>query len=124
MKVVCGFAMAVAALNAGEFRAGAAQVDMASPPGAPMAGYYYNRAAAGVHDPLQAEAIVVEKDGVTAAMVACDVASLPRPIAEDARRRISESLKIPLTHVMISATHTHTGPVLLSGPTRYNWKAT
>ena len=85
-----------------------------------MAGYYYNRAAVGVHDPLHAKAIVIEKDGVTAALVACDLGSLPRPIAEDARRRIAESVKIPPTHVMISATHTHTGPVLLSGSTRYN----
>ena len=113
-------ALSATALTAAEFRAGAAQVDITPPPGAPMAGYYHNRAAAGVHDPLQAKAIVVEKDGVTAALVACDLASLPRPIAEDARRRISESLRIPPTHVTISATHTHTGPVILSGPHRYN----
>ena len=89
MKVLAGLLVAAAALSAAEFRAGAARVDITPPAGAPMAGYYYNRAAGGVHDPLQAKAIVVEKDGVTAAMVACDLASLPRPIAEDARRRIS-----------------------------------
>ena len=117
--LVCVVLMGSAA-TAADFRAGAAKVDITPPPGAPMAGYYHNRAAAGVHDPLHAKAIVVEKDGVTAAFVACDLASLPRPIAEDARRRISASLKLPPERVMISATHTHTGPVLLSGPTRYN----
>jgi hypothetical protein len=120
MRLVACLVFPLAAVAAADFRAGAAQVDITPPPGAPMAGYYYNRAAAGVHDPLQAKAIVIEKDGITAALVACDLASLPRSIAEDARRRISETLRIPGTHVMISATHTHTGPVLLAGTTRYN----
>jgi hypothetical protein len=114
MRLIASFLLSMAALNAADFRAGAAQVDITPPAGAPMAGYYYNRAAAGVHDPLQAKAIVIEKDGVTAAIVACDLSSLPRPIAEAARRRITELLKIPPTHVMISATHTHTGPTSIS----------
>jgi hypothetical protein len=120
MRLIALVALSTALLSAADFRAGAAQVDITPPQGAPMAGYYSNRAASGVHDPLHAKAIVVQKDGVTAALVACDLASLPRDIAQDARRRIRETLNIPEAHVMISATHTHTGPVLLSGPTRYN----
>ena len=120
MRLIALLVFSVVSVKAADFRAGAAHVDITPPPGAPMAGYYYNRGAAGVHDPLRAKAIVVEKDGVTAALVACDLASLPRDIAEDARHRITQALNIPATHIMISATHTHTGPVLLSGSTRYN----
>ena len=41
-----------APLGAAEFRAGAAAVRITPPLGAQMAGYYYNRAAEGVHDDL------------------------------------------------------------------------
>ena len=51
MRLIAIIAVLAAAVQAAEFRAGAAQVDITPPMGAPMAGYYYNRAAAGVHDP-------------------------------------------------------------------------
>lgn len=120
MKLIASLMLYTAVASAADFRAGAAQVDITPPQGAPMAGYYRNRSAAGVHDPLQAKALVFEKDGVTAALVACDLASLPKQVADDARKLIEQSLKIPPTHVMISATHTHTGPVLITGANRYN----
>lgn len=42
----------------------------------------------------------------------CDLISLPRHVVTEARRQIEKATKIPGSHVMISATHTHTGPVL------------
>ena len=54
-------------VSAAELRVGAAQVVITPPPGAPMAGYYYNRAADGVHDDLHAKAVVFEKDGLHSA---------------------------------------------------------
>ncbi len=107
-------------VQAGALRAGRAQVVITPPKGAPMAGYYVNRAAAGVHDDLHAKALVFEKDGVKAALVACDLSGIPRPIIEEARKLIAASTGIPAGAVMISATHTHTGPVVASGRTRYN----
>ncbi len=102
-----------------DLRAGAAQVVITPPRGAPMAGYYTNRAATGVHDDLHANALVFEKDGVRAAVVACDLANLPRPYVDEARHIIREKTGIAPDHVMISATHTHTGPVILTQPSRY-----
>jgi neutral ceramidase len=43
---------------------------------------------------------------------------MPRQVALDARALIEQSPGIPAERVMISATHTHTGPVLPSGSTR------
>ena len=117
--IAFGLISAMAAAGA-DLRAGAAQVVITPPKGAPMAGYYSNRAAEGVHDDLHAKAIFLEKDGIRAALVACDMASLPRQTIEEARRLIQQQTGIPASHVMISATHTHTGPVLLVGSTRYN----
>jgi hypothetical protein len=89
-----------------------------------MAGYYYNRAAEGVHDDLHAKAIVLDVDGSRAALVACDLASLPRTVVEEARRSIAKDPGIAPERVMISATHAHTGPVVLGGWSRYNLEGT
>lgn len=105
---------------AASLRAGVAQVNITPPVGAPMAGYYVPRVAEGVHDPLYVKAIVIEKDGVRVAFAACDLALLPRELSQKARQLIQEQIGITPDHVMISATHDHTGPVILTTPSRYN----
>jgi len=99
-------------VEADDLHVGAASVKITPPTGAPMAGYYFERAAEGVHDDLYAKAIVLEKDGVKAALVALDLISVNRGIVEAARKEIEEKAGIRGDHVMISATHAHTGPVL------------
>lgn len=101
-------------------RAGAAEVVITPPKGAPMAGYYVPRIAEGTHDDLYAKAIVFEAGGVKVALAACDVVFLPRDVTEKARQLISEKTGIAADHVMISATHDHTGPVIMTVPSRYN----
>jgi hypothetical protein len=96
--------------GAAALRVGAAAEIITPPPGAPLAGYYHVRAAEGVDDDLYCKAIVLERDGVKAALVVCDLLTMPRRITEVARERIAETVGIPAEHVMISATHTHTGP--------------
>mgnify|MGYP001828670571 CR=1 FL=1 len=56
-------------LSAGDIRVGAAAVKITPPQGAPMAGYYYNRQAEGVHDDLFAKALVFEEGETLAATV-------------------------------------------------------
>lgn len=106
--------------SSGALLAGAAKVVITPPIGAAMAGYYVPRAATGTHDNLYAKAIVFEKGGVKVALVACDVVSLPRELTDEAHRIIQERTGIPPSHVMISATHSHTGPVILMQHSRYN----
>jgi len=101
-----------------ELRAGAAAVKITPPKGAPLAGYYYNRAAEGVHDDLYAKALVLEQEGKKVAFVVCDLISLSRPIVEQARKLITDSSSVRGENVMMSATHSHTGPVLRGGSTR------
>ena len=66
----------------------------------------------GTHDPLHAKALVLEKDGVRVALVTLDLISTTRGLVEDARTLIEKQTGIPGKNVMISATHSHTGPVL------------
>ena len=110
----------IAPASAGELRAGAAAVKITPDPATPMAGYYHLRLSEGVHDDLYAKAIVFEQDGAKVALVACDLIAMPRPIVDRVRQQI-DAAGIPGLEgagVMVSATHSHTGPVLLSGSSR------
>ncbi|HZQ43605.1 MAG TPA: hypothetical protein VFA99_10150 [Acidobacteriaceae bacterium] len=106
--------------DAQQLRLGVAQVDISPPIGAPLAGYYYNREATGIHDPLHVKAMVLEQGGVKIAMAALDLVSLPREIVESARAIVQQRIGLAPDHVMISATHAHTTPVVLTNPSRYN----
>jgi neutral ceramidase len=97
---------------AAELKVGAARVQITPPPGVPLAGYYHERGADGVHDDLFSRAIVLERDGVKAALVSLDLISTRRKFVEQARALIEQQTGIPGAHVMISATHAHTGPIL------------
>lgn len=66
--------------------------------------------AEGVHDPLHVKAVVFADNGVKAAIVACDLTSIPVHFIDQARRRVGEITSVPPENVMITATHTHTGP--------------
>src|SRR5262245_54534 len=103
---------------AGELTAGAATADITPPRGCPMAGYYSVRGAEGTHDPLLGKALVLEKDGVRVALVALDLISTTRGLVEESRKLIEAETGIPGKNVMISATHSHTGPVLWDGSPR------
>ena len=98
--------------TAAELRVGAAAVNITPPPGIGMAGYYFERGAQGTNDDLFAKAIVLELDGVQAALVGLDLISTTRWMVETARQEIEQTTKMRGDHVMISATHAHTGPVL------------
>jgi hypothetical protein len=104
--------LSAAAARAGELRVGAAAVVITPPLDTPLAGYYSLRGADGVLDDLFSKALVLECDGVRAAVVVCDLVSLPRRTVVAARKLVEQRTGIPATHVLISATHTHTGPVI------------
>lgn len=114
------FVFGIVALNAwAGLRAGAATSDITAPVGAPMAGYFTNRASTGTHDPLLARALVLDNQGTRVAWVTCDLTNMERGIVQAARKLASDSTGIPPQNIMISASHTHTAPVVLSGWTRY-----
>jgi hypothetical protein len=95
-----------------ELRVGAAAVRITPPAGIPMAGYYAERGAKGVHDDLHAKAIVLESGGKRVALVALDLISTPPDLVGEARREIERVTQVRGADVMLSATHSHTGPVL------------
>lgn len=97
---------------AANLEVGAAAVVISPPEGTPLAGYYSLRGSKTVLDDIRSKAIVLRVGETQAALVVCDLISLPRHVVTEARRQIQKATGIPAGHVMISATHTHTGPVL------------
>ncbi len=104
-------------LGAGQLRVGAASVSITPDRSMPLAGYYNTRLSTNTHDELHAKAVVIDQDGAKAALVVCDLITMPRAVVTQAREIISRT-GVPGSNVMISATHSHTGPVLYTGSAR------
>ncbi len=98
--------------QAGEFRVGTAAVPINPPTGIGLAGYYHERGNEGVLDDIAAKVAVFDDGRTRAAIVVCDLISMPKWIVVEARKLVEERTGIPGANVMIAATHTHTAPVL------------
>lgn len=85
-----------------------------------MAGYYHERGADGVLDPLFSKAMVIDSEGQRAALVVLDIISINRTVTDQARAAIEKATGIQGDRVMISATHAHTGPELANRGRRGN----
>ena len=94
--------------------AGAAEVDITPTRSVFLYGYpHVNRWSTGIHDPLLSSALCLSNGQTTALFVANDLICVSNVLVTSARRRIEEATGIPSCHIMISATHTHSGPVLV-----------
>ena len=102
------------AARSADLRVGAAAVKITPPPGVPLAGQYFDRGATAVHDDLYAKALVIEKEGVKVAIVSCDLVDIGTDLVPAVRKLAMKSTGIPEDHIMVSATHSHTGPVIPS----------
>ncbi len=83
--------------------------DITPPVGAQMPGGFFNRQGKAAAEPLLAVACVVLDGTTPAALVGVDSLFITRPTVESARRLIQGKTRIPGEHVLISASHTHTG---------------
>src|ERR1051325_1984426 len=90
---------------------GAAEIDITPPAGMRMAGYFDERFATGTHDPLKAKAILLRQGGNQVAMVFCDLVGVSLNVTTNARAQASHKTGIPVSNIMICATHSHTGPL-------------
>lgn len=102
----------VSAPSAAELKIGVGQANINPPLGIGLAGYYHERGNEGVLDDIAAKATVLDDGQTRAAIVVCDLISMPRWIVLEARKLVEEQTGIPGANIMIAATHTHTAPVL------------
>ena len=78
--------------------------------GHPLVGYFHRREAATVADDLHARTLVLSDGAATIAIVVCDLLSLGSDLVAAIRTRVDDLCGIPPTNVLVSCTHTHTGP--------------
>jgi hypothetical protein len=90
------------------FRAGAAMSNLTPPLGISMNGYFNPRHAKHVHDELLARCLVLDDGETRLAIAVCDNCLIPREVMDAAKRIIEERCGLSASHVLISATHTHT----------------
>jgi hypothetical protein len=91
--------------------AGVAVAEITPPKGFRMSGYFYERFNTGTHDPLQAKVLVLRQGKEQAALVFCDIIGITLDVSRKARKLASTQTGIPEANILISATHSHTGPL-------------
>lgn len=93
-------------------RAGAATEDITPTGSVFLYGYpHVPRSSTGVHDPLECAVLYLESGAGRTLFVAVDLIWVGKPLVAAARREISERTSVPEDVILISATHTHSGPV-------------
>lgn len=108
----CAFATGVHAAD--ELRVGAAAVAVEADDSMVIAGGIGPARATGQEGELRATACVIEKAPVKVAIVSCDVLFVGGDLVDRALARIERSTKIPPSHVLVHATHTHHAPSVTS----------
>jgi neutral ceramidase len=94
-------------------RAGTASLTITPPVGVELAGYSFGPSL-GVLGDLQAQVLVLEDGEKTVAIVTADLLAFGTAFAAGVRQRVQEQLGIPGEHVLLSASHTHSGPTTMS----------
>lgn len=91
--------------------AGSASSDVTPKQPVHLFGYpHVQRTSTGVYDPLLASALCIRAADEAALFIAVDICFISKAIAAEARKRISSETGISTPQILISATHTHSGP--------------
>ena len=92
-------------------KAGTCLIDVTPPQGLELAGYpHYPRYNEGAHDPLYAAAMYLNNGECEIAMVTIDILFFSKKHVAEVRRRVNAACGIPAENIMISCSHTHSGP--------------
>ena len=92
-------------------KAGVARADMTPPKGLELGGYpHYPRNNEGFHDPLMAACMYLNNGTTEVAMVTLDILFFSKKHVQEIRRRVYEKVGIEGKNIMISCSHTHSGP--------------
>ena len=129
LALLAGLAAAAGApAPAAALQAGAASVDVALPEGTPLAGYggfprrawvpdvlglrphaFWLRPSRGVHDPVKARALALDDGRASLVWLAIDLVGTDPSLVEELRGRLARA-GLPSAALIVSASHTHSGP--------------
>ncbi|MBR2616061.1 MAG: hypothetical protein IKC69_05230 [Clostridia bacterium] len=90
------------------FQAGFARVDVTPPLGNPLAGYFVERYADGILDPIELNALAMNDGENTVLVITGDFIYVMESFATPLRKQISEATGVPADHIMVHGLHQHT----------------
>ncbi len=92
-------------------KAGVSRADITPPLGLELGGYpHYPRNNTGAHDPLYAACMYLNNGETEIAMVTLDLLFFSKKHVTEVRRRVEQACGVCGKNVMISCSHTHSGP--------------
>lgn len=95
--------------------AGAAEADITPQHAMHLAGYpFVARNSTGVHDPLLSTALYMSDGSTPVIFIGNDVIFVGNKSVARVRNEVAKRTGVPATNILISATHTHSGPVTVS----------
>ena len=95
----------------GILRAGITNVDITPPIGARLMGYgSRDHGAEGIHDPLHAQALVLDDGATRVGIVGCDLCTIREEQTAHVREYAASLCDIDPSHIMLCCSHTHGGP--------------
>lgn len=103
------FPSPAAAADPPPLRVAYAEADITPPLGGSMPGYFKDRKASGVLDPLKAKVVYLGQGKDSVALVACDLIGMGAPTVARIRQAVAGKTKNPPRHIFLHCTHTHTG---------------
>ncbi len=96
-------------------RAGFSRLEITPPLGVTLEGYYHERRAEGILDPLLATAVAFRDDNQTAVAISVDLIGISQEICDTCRQVAARRNNLPVQAILIACTHTHQGPVVSGG---------
>lgn len=103
-----------AALSPVALLAGATTVDITPQGSVFLYGYpHVPRYSTGIHDPLECAALFLRSQEGSALFLANDVICFAKQFVQEVRHRIRAETGVPEEAIMVTATHTHSGPIMV-----------
>ena len=82
-----------------------------------LCGYpHVARMSEGAHDPLLSSALYLENNGTQLLFIANDILYVTTPMVKQIRKEIASATGMEAGNILISATHTHSGPNVAESP--------
>lgn len=94
----------------GIFLAGAAREDITPKVGTLLYGYNPHQVSTSIHDPLQVTCAAFSDGIEKALLLTVTVGDMQTALANEIREKLSNSCGVPISHILLSSTHTHSAP--------------
>jgi neutral ceramidase len=96
-------------------------INITPPVGITMVGYERDHGAVGIKDDLFAKVLVLADEEKKVAIVTNDLAGIDNVLSGSIRSIVEDNTDLSIDSIMISASHTHSGPAVSVLNKSYNW---